>query len=237
MKLKKTLPPPWNRPLAVSTNAYRRYWTRSLGHIHGDMLAATERWVNSGAVVWDIGANMGVFAFASAIRAGTAGRVYAFEADLECASFIMRSQRWRRPGEAPVVICPFAVSEKSGTVAFEVSAYRSAASAIEGFGRFPSGGVIREVPAFSVDDLAKIYAAPTVVKIDVEGAENLVLRGARETLLRHRPLLVVECSGGELGKETGEFLRSIGYQWKPWLSDDAFTQDGCPGGDMVAQSG
>ena len=237
MTLKKTLPPPWNRTLLVSTHAYRRYLFRSLGNIHGEMLAAIERWVNGGAIVWDIGANMGVFAFAAAIRAGTIGQVYAFEADVECASFITRSQRWKRSDEASVVVCPFALAQKSGTASFEVSAYRSAASAIEGFGRFSSGGTIREVPAFAVDDLAPIFTAPTVMKIDVEGAENLVLHGAQKTIERHRPLLMVECSGGELGRETGEFFRSFGYRWKPWLSDDAFTQDGIPGGDVVAIPG
>ena len=235
MQLKKALPPPWNRTLLVTTRAYRRYLFRSLGQIHGEMLAAIERWVDCGATVWDIGANMGVFAFSAAIRAGNDGRVYAFEADLECAALVLRSQRWKRPDEAPVVICPFAIAERSAPVSFQVSSYRSAASSIEGFGRFASGGSIREVPAFAVDDLAEMFSAPSVIKIDVEGAENLVLRGARRTLERHRPLLFIECSGGKLGTETGELHRSMGYKWKPWLSDADFTHDGVPGGDLVAQ--
>ena len=237
MNLRKSLPPPWNRRVLVSTGAYRRYLLHSLGSIHGDMLDAIGRWVDRGAVVWDVGANMGIFAFAAAIRAGAAGKVYAFEADVDCASLVTRSQCWRLPDEASVTICPFAVANKSGSVAFEISNYRTAASAIRGFGRFRAGGTVREVPAFSVDDLAETFTPPTVLKIDVEGAENLVLEGARQTLQRHRPLLLIECSGGEIGMETGRFFQSIGYKWKPWMSDAAFGEEGIPGGDLVAQPG
>ena len=55
----------------------------------------------------------------------------------------------------------------------------------------------------------------------------------RETLEHHQMLLFVACSCCE----TGEFLRSIGYKWKPWLRNDDFAQDGVPGGDIVARSG
>jgi FkbM family methyltransferase len=234
MNIRKQLPHFSKRPLLVSTHAYRRYWTRSLGYIHSDMSVAIDLYVKPGAIVWDIGANMGVFAFLSALRAGSTGRVYAFEAYVECATLITRSKKWRQPDEAEVVICPFALSEETGTLAFQVSSYRSAASAIQGFGRFGFGGTVREVPTLTVDDLAERFVPPTIIKIDVEGAENLVLRGARDTLQRHRPVLLLETSGGQVGKETEEFLRSMGYKWKPWLAEGPFLQGNLPAGDTVA---
>jgi FkbM family methyltransferase len=170
MNIRKQLPHFSKRPLLVSAHAYRRYWTRSLGYIHSDMSVAIDLYVKPGAIVWDIGANMGVFAFLSALRAGSTGRVYAFEAYVECATLITRSKKWRQPDEAEVVICPFALSEETGTLAFQVSSYRSAASAIQGFGRFGFGGTVREVPTLTVDDLAERFVPPTIIKIDVEGA-------------------------------------------------------------------
>jgi hypothetical protein len=56
-----------------------------------------------------------------------------------------------------------------------------------------------------------------VLKIDVEGAELQVLKGAQETLTRYHPLLVVELIDDQLSEmgtssaEVTEFLRSYGY--------------------------
>ena len=74
------------------------------------------------------------------------------------------------------------------------------------------------------------------MKIDVEGAEKLVFRGARETIEHHQPLLLVDRSGGDLGGKTAEFFRVIGYEWNPWLSDAEFAQEAVPRGDLVARS-
>lgn len=58
------------------------------------------------------------------------------------------------------------------------------------------------------------------MKTAAEGADRLDLRGAHKTTEHLRPLLFVEGSGGNLGRETAEF-----------------TQDGVLGGDVVAPSG
>jgi len=91
MILKKKLSAPWNRTMWVSTRSYRRYFHRSLGYLHVDLLEAAERWVKPCAVVWGSGENMGVFAFGAAHFADRAGGVYAFEADTDGAARVARS--------------------------------------------------------------------------------------------------------------------------------------------------
>ena len=54
------------------------------------------------------------------------------------------------------------------------------------------GAAIRQQPltvtTYSIDDFCSIHGtAPTLIKIDAEGAEYEILAGARETFLQHRP--------------------------------------------------
>jgi FkbM family methyltransferase len=205
------------RKVVVSSRSYRRYWINSLEAIHCDIFAAVELWVHKNSVIWDIGANLGVFAFSAAVRAGVGGYVYAFEPDLEMAALMVRSLSEAIQNEAEVCIYPFAVGSRDGEARFVVSGYRTAASALDGFGRF--GGNkndrARTVPIRTVDSLARSLRAPTVIKIDVEGAENSVLEGAEGVIRSCRPTLLIEASGGQSGVRTADMLRSWNYMWGP----------------------
>jgi FkbM family methyltransferase len=79
-------------------------------------------------------------------------------------------------------------------------------------------GEVLEVATTTVDALCGALGfAPDLVKIDVEGYELAVLRGARETLVRHRPEIFLEIHPGrlhELGASPAELVRlleDLGY--------------------------
>jgi FkbM family methyltransferase len=73
------------------------------------------------------------------------------------------------------------------------------------------------VPVTTLDaHFATHGGSPALIKIDVEGHEFEVLQGARETLVAHRPTLVVECEtrhrpDGDV-RPVCEFLVSLGYE-------------------------
>jgi hypothetical protein len=69
------------RKLAVSSSSHRRYWVKSLEAIHQDLFAAVDRWIWKDSLIWNIGANLGVFAFAAAVHAGAGGYIHAFAMD------------------------------------------------------------------------------------------------------------------------------------------------------------
>ena len=69
------------------------------------------------------------------------------------------------------------------------------------------------VNADTLDSIVRRECLPTpgLLKIDVEGEEANVLRGARD-LLRHRPHLVIETHGAEVERECVEILAPLGYR-------------------------
>jgi FkbM family methyltransferase len=81
-----------------------------------------------------------------------------------------------------------------------------------------------------LDDLVDPHEPIAFMKIDVEGAEFAVLRGARECLMRHRPVVVFEYSGEEVpeyGVVNGEF-----YDYLSALGMAVSTLDRWLGGDV-----
>lgn len=80
-----------------------------------------------------------------------------------------------------------------------------------------------EVPCARLDDFA---LAPTVLKVDVEGNELAVLRGATRTLHAHRPFLLVEPSRDRAALL--ELLRSFGYAGYRWSDGHLLPWDGGP---------
>lgn len=77
------------------------------------------------------------------------------------------------------------------------------------------------VPAMPLDSVLPERCAPDLVKIDVEGAEARVLRGLAATIIKHKPVLLIEMHdmyfGPECRTETIEFLQNIEYDWNDSL--------------------
>jgi hypothetical protein len=67
----------------------------------------------------------------------------------------------------------------------------------------------------TLDDSAAKFGVPGFVKIDVDGGEVEVLRGAESLLVEHRPSLIVETHSHELERQCAWFLADHGY--KPML--------------------
>jgi len=67
-----------------------------------------------------------------------------------------------------------------------------------------------EVEITTLDLLLNMHAPPDLIKVDVEGAENLMMRGAARLLRDVRPAWILEVHG-ERGEEAVQLLRSHGY--------------------------
>ena len=68
------------------------------------------------------------------------------------------------------------------------------------------------VPTTSVDSAVKWYKFPAPKKMDVEGAESLVLQGANEILKNHKPVIFIAIHGKRIKMECYQILMAHGYK-------------------------
>jgi FkbM family methyltransferase len=168
--------------------------------------------VRKGDVVWDVGANVGLFSFAAAFLAGPGGQVLAIEPDCWLVQLLRRSAAQRPAGVAPITVLPAAISDRVGVTSFEIAARARASNSLPGFGLSQKGGVreVQTVVSLSLDSLLEYFPAPTVLKIDVEGAELLVMSGARRVLEQARPRIMCEVDPKN-AQCAADLLRAYGY--------------------------
>lgn len=199
-------------PLLVTPEAALRYLFHPMERVDPALLNFARDFVNPGDTVWDIGANVGLFTFAAAARAQAGGRVVALEADVWLTQLLRRSAALQGPSTATVEILPAAASERVEPRTFAIAERGRATNALEGYGSSQTGGFRRHetVMAVSLDWLANHYPPPRVLKIDVEGAELEVLKGAAKLLREARPVLACEVSS-EVRREVGALLRALDY--------------------------
>jgi FkbM family methyltransferase len=145
------------------------------GTFERDRVAAITSMVRPGDCVWDVGAHKGYVTLAAASRAGADGRVYAFEPAPPNLAFLRRHVEWNDLSN--VEIMPYAVSTADGTARFGGSG--SSITYRLGQGSFDVR--VRSMASLLFEGLR----APDVIKIDVEGSESDVLRGARGVLRSH----------------------------------------------------
>ena len=165
------------------------------GELEPELQARLPALVGPGAVVWDVGAHVGFFALSLARVVGPDGLVVAFEADDANVEALRAAVD--RNGLTNVEIRSVAVWSTPGTVEFE----RRSDGAGATHGAVVDSGSGVTVLATSLDAEAKERRSPDLVKIDVEGAEEQVLLGARRLLMEHRPVVVCEVHVTRRGHE------------------------------------
>jgi FkbM family methyltransferase len=156
----------------------------------------TLRWIDRfqpDDILWDIGANVGVFSIYAAVLRGV--RVLAFEPSADNYMVLCRNVEINSLLERVVPYCmAFA---RTTTLGVLNSNNRAIGSALHQFGNpgdssrywaIKSGSYVQGMVGFSVDDFIRRFspAFPSHVKLDVDGLETDILSGASETLRDRR---------------------------------------------------
>jgi FkbM family methyltransferase len=191
------LPPSW-RGMAKTVYVFGdRYYEPELLFI--------EALLQPGQVFVDVGASLGLYTVLGANRVGQSGRVVAVEA--AAAAFAQLQRNIRLNGLNMVHAIHAAAAETDGRTRLYCDPDPDRNTTL------PSGvstpRAYEDVAARSIDSLLEELGCDhvDVIKIDVEGAEELVLRGASDGL-RDRPTVLFECNT----PDTWHFLRNLGYR-------------------------
>lgn len=171
--------------------------------------------LKSGSIFIDVGANVGYYSLLAMDFVGVNGLVHAFEIDprpLVCLKKTVRKNKFLN-----LVVHECALGEVEGVAYLQMQkdcGHSSAGSGLQG----------RPVPMATLDSFLPDFKDKSVsaLKIDVEGGELAVLFGARELLLKHRPLIVSEIveeylqKHGHTTEKLIRYLIEIGYTYR-WL--------------------
>jgi FkbM family methyltransferase len=134
-------------------------------------------------VMMDIGANWGHFSLFASSRPGFTGRVHAFEPMPSTYADLVASVQATRMGNI-VTTHSIAVADREGTSHMSIPGGEKSGLASLG------DNTGTPVPLSRLDALD--LPAPDLMKIDVEGHEAGVLRGARQTIGKSRPMIIFE---------------------------------------------
>ena len=182
-------------PLFVSPGAALKFWRTDLDSVDSDLLKIALEVVRCGHTVWDIGANVGLFSFASAALAGKSGKVLAVEPDPFLSGLLRRSAKLNQGEIGSFYVLAAGVSDFVGRGELNIARRSRSANFLKGIPESDqTGGVYKtqDISIVNLDWLMANHPAPNVLKIDIEGAEAKALSAAKALLTKARPVIVCE---------------------------------------------
>jgi FkbM family methyltransferase len=211
----------------------------ALGKYEPEVAAAFRQYCRPGMTVFDIGANAGHHLLLLSKLCGDSGHLHAFEPVRENIACLKETLRLNRLGN--VTLHELAVSDGEGAADFKFS------GVFDGFACLAQGGhghtlgevgrrsADRAVPrgpirvaTIDLDTFCDRFCISRVdlIKVDIEGAELLALRGMMRTLRAHHPVLIMELWGAEHVAQGPGILAELGYEtrtlnsWQGWVGGE-----------------
>lgn len=207
-------------PFRLRVRRNRAHWLREPMEFEIVPFTLLAALVRSGDVVYDCGANLGLYVRHLIQNLG-AGRVVAFEPDEDNLRLLAANLKLGGIADRVEVIAA-AVSDQDGTSLFQKDDKSSASGTLDRVtGGGPSVGrqnlalppLTVSVPTVRLDTVAYERGLPAadVIKVDVEGAASFLLAGARRLLAERKPSLLIELHGAEEAVPVLELLFEAGY--------------------------
>jgi len=170
------------------------------------MLTRVQAELRAGDVFYDVGAHAGIYSLAAARATGARGTVVAVEPNQTNAAHFARHMALNQVGSVRLINA--AASDSAGVATFS-------AGPTDYEGILNPTGEIR-IATVRLDDLEPV---PDVIKIDVEGHEAAVLRGAGRILHVDRPVIFIAVHNDAARAQCLEILDANEYDVE-WIEPD-----------------
>jgi FkbM family methyltransferase len=207
-------------PLSIRLRSNRSYWLRDPLLHERFMLGAMQRLIQPGDIVFDVGANIGLYV-RFIVQKLRAEQVIAFEPSSENCKNLRRNIRLGRC-EDRTTILSMALADFDDASEFQTDNISTATGTLsvvtggapsEARRQYGLSAAVEMVKVARLDSLLETGAVPVpaVIKVDIEGAEERFLRGAADTLREYRPHLAIELHGADVSRRVVTFLLDLGY--------------------------
>lgn len=207
----------WGKDITLpisDSDAAKLYFFGALGKEESNLTKYLINNLNEDSVFYDIGANHGFYTLlASEIM--TDGEVHAFEPSPAIYEYLKQASQASNvkinksavsniDGKVDLFDCTSVGSSGKSTISLDTAEHLKKKS--------------KKIPVDSIklDSYINNNHLPTFIKIDVEGAESFVIKGAENLLTKHSPTIGMEVWGGDRGKAISsravKYLLELGYR-------------------------
>jgi FkbM family methyltransferase len=167
-------------------------------------------------IAYDVGAHVGYMTLALTETVSKEGVVFAFDPVPNNQALIKKLVHLNNL-DGKVQIVPFALGDSIGKqrmVIGQSSLMNQLES--ESAGKIVNGRPTINTAISTLDSFVLVHSnpPPDLIKIDVEGAEAMVIEGGLQTLQRFSPKLLLEIHGPGNADRTYELLHCLDYEWR-----------------------
>jgi FkbM family methyltransferase len=184
------------------------HWQKEMiaGEYDHELFSRLKKFQLEGAVIYDIGAHVGYHSLAFATYVGEQGHVFSFEPNSANQTRAREMIALNPSLQTRITLLGVALSDHTGSTEFlstdDVEGGTSSGGFIDDAATLyerdryvaKAGFKTNTVALDTIDNLVATQKIlpPNLLKVDVEGAEQLVLTGAQKTLATHRPNIIIE---------------------------------------------
>ncbi|MEA5499269.1 FkbM family methyltransferase [Limnoraphis robusta Tam1] len=199
----------WNKIALIKEDTHRTKWIPQTGRLDHDqaLLNLVLPHIPLHGTVIDIGANIGDHTIAYLKKVGSEGHVVAFEPHPEVYECL-------KINVPEAESYPYAISDKEETLNLVLRPNT-------GESYCTTTNLNESVPIKAVTLDSFKFSSVDLIKIDVEGYELQTLKGARQTLIKCKPRMVIEINDNVFKRTGGNrqdiytFLEELSYDFKP----------------------